>query len=593
MSWLFGVKPQGVPNVPPPDFNPENGQGAPNSSNTQQQPAGSSISQYSFDSSALERAARAAKELEKSGNAREALELSRLQEITRQKEIDKDKTLLEAQITNAKIEQTRVMEEERRKTLNEETKHARSRADYQDQLARKRTQEEIALKQKFEEENRRKQEESIAKQEAIRKKTIEHELQLRHKFDLEKIDTEVKARAKAARENRDVNLEQLRANEEERRKTVVEQIKTSGALIGSGLQEFFSDKKKMTAFVGTATALAVGWYAAKRGSSIAAKYVETHLGKPNLVRETSRITPLEIARHPINTVKQVFRKTSDPLEGVVIAPKLESRLRDIAITTKNVKRNNGLFRNVLFYGPPGTGKTLFAKSLAKHSGLDYAILTGGDVAPMGADGVSAIHKVFDWAHTSRKGLVLFVDEADAFLRKRSTEKISEHMRAMLNAFLYRTGEQSSKFMLILASNQPEQFDWAINDRLDELVYFGLPEQPERERILIQYFKQYIVDLATSKSRTSRLKIDDFDWIELIKDISIKTEGMSGRELSKLVFGWQALAYASEDGVLTKKIIEDSLENAINQHKRKMDWLLKEINTLNPKAHGNLALDNKL
>lgn len=43
---------------------------------------------YSFDSTALERAATAAKTLEKSTNAREALELSRLQEISRQKEYD-------------------------------------------------------------------------------------------------------------------------------------------------------------------------------------------------------------------------------------------------------------------------------------------------------------------------------------------------------------------------------------------------------------------------------------------------------------------------------------------------------------------------
>lgn len=77
----------------------------------------------------------------------------------------------------------------------------------------------------------------------------------------------------------------------------------------------------------------------------------------------------------------------------------------MAVTVKNTKRNFGFFRNVLFYGPPGTGKTMFAKSLARHSGLDYAILTGGDVAPMGKDGVSAIHKVFDWAETSRKGSV--------------------------------------------------------------------------------------------------------------------------------------------------------------------------------------------
>ena len=57
--------------------------------------------------------------------------------------------------------------------------------------------------------------------------------------------------------------------------------------------------------------------------------------------------------------------------------------------------------------------------MAHHSGMDYAIMTGGDVAPMGRDGVTAIHRVFDWARTSNKGVLLFVDEADAFLRKRS------------------------------------------------------------------------------------------------------------------------------------------------------------------------------
>ncbi len=126
---------------------------------------------------------------------------------------------------------------------------------------------------------------------------------------------------------------------------------------------------------------------------------------------------------------------------------------------------------------------MFAKKLAMHSGMDYAVLTGGDIAPMGRDGVTAMHKVFDWAQTSRKGLILFVDEADAFLRKRSSETISEDMRSTLNAFLYRTGDQSEKFMLVLASNTPEQLDWAINDRLDEMVEFPLPGDEERERLV--------------------------------------------------------------------------------------------------------------
>ena len=51
----------------------------------------------------------------------------------------------------------------------------------------------------------------------------------------------------------------------------------------------------------------------------------------------------------------------------------------------------------------------------------------------------------------------------------SVQRISEDMRNALNAFLYRTGEQTDRFMVVYASNQPEQFDDAINDRIDEIV----------------------------------------------------------------------------------------------------------------------------
>ena len=45
----------------------------------------------------------------------------------------------------------------------------------------------------------------------------------------------------------------------------------------------------------------------------------------------------------------------------------------------------------------------YSQKLALHSGMDFAIMTGGDVAPMGREGVSAMHKLFDWASTSRRG----------------------------------------------------------------------------------------------------------------------------------------------------------------------------------------------
>ncbi len=97
----------------------------------------------------------------------------------------------------------------------------------------------------------------------------------------------------------------------------------------------------------------------------------------------------------LQTVKKKFlsQSSENALSGVVLEPHLEQRLRDVALATKNTKLNGGLFRNLLFYGPPGTGKTLFAKKLAMHSGMEYAVLTGGDIAPMGRDGVTAMHKV--------------------------------------------------------------------------------------------------------------------------------------------------------------------------------------------------------
>ena len=127
------------------------------------------------------------------------------------------------------------------------------------------------------------------------------------------------------------------------------------------------------------------------------------------------------------------------------------------------------------------------------------------MGPLGKDAVTELHKLFDWARHSRKGLLMFIDEAEAFLRapiarvscspwptvwpvtarvsaphilhvtgRRDQDAISEEMRAALNAFLYNTGTETSNFMLVLASNQPQLLDTAIVDRLDSSVEFGLP-----------------------------------------------------------------------------------------------------------------------
>ncbi|KAF4093498.1 hypothetical protein AMELA_G00002570 [Ameiurus melas] len=580
MSWLFGLnKGQGgggspdVP-LPPPPPPPPPAAGSGGSGGDKPKDKWSS-----FDPTGLERAAQAAKELDQSRHAKEALELARMQEQTVQIEHQSKMKEYEAAVEQLKGDQIRIQAEERRKTLSEETKQNQARAQYQDKLARQRYEDQLRQQQAINEENLRRQEESVQKQEAMRKATIEHEMELRHKNEMLRIEAEAKARGRVERENADIIREQIRLKAAEHRQTVLESIRTAGAVFGEGFRAFISDWDKVTATVAGLTLLAVGVYSARNATGVAGRYIEARLGKPSLVRETSRITVTEAIKHPVKTSRRLMSKPQDALEGVVLSPSLEERVRDIAIATRNTRQNRGLYRNILMYGPPGTGKTLFAKKLALHSGMDYAIMTGGDVAPMGREGVTAMHKVFDWAGTSQRGLLLFVDEADAFLRKRSTEKISEDLRATLNAFLYRTGEQSNKFMLVLASNQPEQFDWAINDRIDEIVNFALPGPDERDRLVRLYFDRYVLEPATGGRQ--RLKLAQFDYGKKCSEIAKRTEGMSGREISKLGVAWQAAAYSSEDGVLTEAMIDARVDDAVRQHMQKMDWL-----------HGDGVLDNE-
>lgn len=138
-----------------------------------------------------------------------------------------------------------------------------------------------------------------------------------------------------------------------------------------------------------------------------------------------------------------------------------------------------------------------AKRLARTSGLDYAIMSGGDVAPLGGKAVTQLHELFNWAERSPRGLLLFIDEADAFLGKRG-EGMSEGLRGALNALLFRTGDQSRDFAVVLATNRPGDLDAAVLDRMDEALEFPLPGERERLDILRLYLDKYIAKAGTAE-----------------------------------------------------------------------------------------------
>lgn len=71
------------------------------------------------------------------------------------------------------------------------------------------------------------------------------------------------------------------------------------------------------------------------------------------------------------------------------------------------------------------------------------------------------------------------------------------------------------------------------------------------------------------SSKRRFKLDTFDYGDTCIKMAKLCEGMSGREISKLGVAWQAAVYASEDGVLTEKMVLDRCTDAVQQHKQKV------------------------
>jgi ATPase family AAA domain-containing protein 3A/B len=441
-----------------------------------------------------------------------------------------------------------------------------------------------------------------ARQEEMRRKTAEYESELRTKTEIAKAKAETEGRIQQERLNHDLILQKVRLEATERRETVLKGIADGGKLLGEGVASYLNDKEKLRNTAFTITGIAVGVYAARTSIGITGRFVEARLGKPTLVRETSRLSAGQFARDPISSSKRVLGvgvHEQDAMKGIVLEQGLDTQLRKIAVSTAHTKKNRAPFRHLLLHGtysvndncsyfsapcptrshfqylscnigPPGTGKTMFARNLAHHSGLDYAVLTGGDIAPLGRDAVTELHKLFDWAKTSRKGLLLFVDEADAFLQSRETARISEDQRNALNAFLFRTGTESDQFMMVYASNQPAQFDEAVMDRIDEMVAFDLPGPEERKKMITMYIETYLLNPPNRWTR----KVETVDIGEKeIEEVVRETEHFSGRAISKLAIAWQAAAYGTDGAILDRATFFKTVE----QHKKSMltkeKWLV--------------------
>ncbi|KZV47607.1 ATPase family AAA domain-containing protein 3-B-like [Dorcoceras hygrometricum] len=576
---------------PPPDAS------ATNPTGSEHQPA-VEVSKGGFDPESLERGAKALREINNSPYSKQVFEVMRKQEETRLAELAAEKANFEAIQAHADIDKQQKWAEDQRNLYQQQAQAKAQMLRYEDELARKRMQTDNEAQRRHNAELVQMQEESSIRKEQARRATEEQiQAQQRHtekeRAEIERETIRVKAMAEAegraheAKLTEDHNRRMLLEKINGEREKWLAAINTTFSHIEGGVRVLLTDRSRLVMTIGGATALAAGVYTTREGARVIWGYVNRILGQPSLIRESS------MAKFPWSGIgsraaNKVFKYSTvagtalpahnkSVLEDIVLHPSLQNRIEHLARATSNTKIHLAPFRNMLFYGPPGTGKTMVAREIARKSGLDYAMMTGGDVAPLGAQAVTKIHDIFDWSKKSKKGLLLFIDEADAFLCERNSKHMSEAQRSALNALLFRTGDQSRDVVLVLATNRPGDLDSAVTDRIDDVIEFPLPQENERFKLLKLYLNKYLCGEDDNrnykwshlfKKKSQKISIKDLSDDD-IKEAAQKTEGFSGREIAKLMASVQAAVYGCPDCVLDSNLFKEIVDYKVAEHHQRI------------------------
>jgi ATPase family AAA domain-containing protein 3A/B len=315
------------------------------------------------------------------------------------------------------------------------------------------------------------------------------------------------------------------------------------------------------------TATAIGmqyatYYIWKYGSEIVAKYILIRMEKPRVIINSS-------TQEQPGYIKRLYNfvlKKKPAFAKMIFAPELEQQLQDEIKQTVNINtrirsgKKNVTYRNLLLWGPPGTGKTMFARQLARQSNLEWVEITGSSLFTKGA-GIAAIDELFEWANKSKRGLLIFIDEADSLLPDRTKIDPNSDNYKIINHFLNYLGTKSSKFMIVMSTNHKIVFDAAMRRRIHDSIHLPLPGLTERVRLLELYAEKTLFDAKQNSEEfvtAAQKEVNN----AIIQEIAGQTEGFSNDEVATLIETIKSLADISDAGMVTHEIVQRAVKQQV-------------------------------
>ena len=310
--------------------------------------------------------------------------------------------------------------------------------------------------------------------------------------------------------------------------------------------------------------ITLSYYGVSYGSraffNILEQYVLRRMKKPRVIIDSSKneSRTKRIMDYLFNR-KPTFPK-------MIFAKEVEEQLEDITKQTLNINKKikegkrNATYRNLLLWGPPGTGKTMFARQLAHKSGLEWVEITGSSFFSEGA-GIAAIDELFEWAQKSKKGLLIFVDEADSLLPDRTKLNVDGEKYNIVNHFLNYLGTKSNKFMLVACTNHKVVFDNAMRRRFHDPVMLPLPGMPERLQLLDLYCESILCNPKDNSKRFVESAKKELTKAKM-EEIAALTKDYSSDEIATIIDTIKVIADARDKDIVTPEIIDTAVKRQI-------------------------------
>ncbi|MEX2504022.1 MAG: ATP-binding protein [Egicoccus sp.] len=243
-------------------------------------------------------------------------------------------------------------------------------------------------------------------------------------------------------------------------------------------------------------------------------------------------------------------------EQLVLPPSVEAQLRELPMRWRQRDRvlrewgmggggGRGSGVSALFAGGSGTGKTLSAEVIAGDLGLDLYVVDLSTVVDKYIGETSKnLERIFDEADQVN-GVLLF-DEADALFGKRSAVSDAKDRHANVEVAYLLQRMESFDGVAILTTNLAANLDDAFLRRLDAIVDFPTPDEPQRLR------------LWEAKLGTLLPREDDLDL-----DFLATRFKLSGSEIRNIVL---SAAYHAADAQRSVTMV-DLVRATIREHRK--------------------------